>query len=129
MPLETVTVHALVTGAVHDPFSILGLHAEGATWWIRAWVPGAIACTLVPRDGSLATVLKLRDEHGLFEAPLPGRSERFAYDLDVIRFDAHGKPERVPDIYGYWTQVPTFDLDLFRAGRHHHPGGLARARP
>ena len=59
MPLETVTVHALVTGAVHDPFSILGLHAEGATWWIRAWVPGAVSCSLVPRDGSPQTVLKL----------------------------------------------------------------------
>jgi 1,4-alpha-glucan branching enzyme len=138
MPLETVTVHALVTGAVHDPFSILGLHAEGSTWWIRAWVRDATACTLVPRDGGPETELKLRHEAGLFEAALPGRTERFAYDLKIVRQGREGRDGRegresqpaelIPDIYAFWTQLPTFDLDLFRAGRHHHLGDILGAQ-
>ncbi len=130
MSLATSTVHALVTGEVHDPFSILGLHAENDHWWVRAWLPGAVTCTLVPRDGGAPTVLKLRHERGLFEAPLPSRKERFAYDLDVVWRDrASTAPERVTDIYAYWTQLSTFDLDLFRAGRHHHLGDVLGAHP
>ena len=126
MPLETVTVHALTTGAVHDPFSLLGLHREGAMLWIRAWVLGATAITLVPRDGQPAVRLKPRHEAGLFEAPLPGRQERFAYDLDVT---AGGETRRIRDVYAFWTQISTFDLDLLRAGRHHHLGDVLGAHP
>ena len=126
MPLPTVTVHALVTGDVYDPFSLLGLHHEGETLWMRAWVAGAEAVTLVPRDGSAPVPLKRSHEKGLFEAPLPGRRERFAYDLDVRR-PGDAAVRRVRDVYAFWTQLPTFDLDLFRAGRHHNLGDILGA--
>ena len=126
MPLPTATVHALVTGDVYDPFSFLGLHHEGHTLWMRAWVAGASEVTLVPRDGSAVVPLVVRDEHGLFEAAVPGRHDRFAYDLDVR--DVSGGPlRRVRDVYAFWAQLPTFDLDLFRAGRHHHLGDILGA--
>jgi 1,4-alpha-glucan branching enzyme len=126
MPLETVTVHALTTGAVHDPFSLLGLQREGSTLWMRAWVRGASAISLVPRDGSAPVRLKPRHEAGLFEAPLPGRKERFAYDLDVT---SGGETRRIRDIYAFWTLLSAFDLDLLRAGRHHHLGDVLGAHP
>ena len=126
MPLPTATVHALVTGDVYDPFSLLGLHHEGQVLWLRVWLRGAVAVTMIPRDGRAAVPLKLRHELGLFEAPMPGRTEPFAYDLDVQVAD---EPEirRVSDVYAAGLQVPTFDLDLFRAGRHHHLGDILGA--
>ena len=126
MSLAAATVHALASGDVHDPFSLLGLHQEHGVWCIRAWVCGALTCTLVPRDGAAAIPLKRTHAAGLFEAPLPGRTERFAYSFQV-QYVKSGPVETLHDIYAFGLQVPTFDLDLFRAGRHHNLGDILGA--
>ena len=126
MSLDPATVHALVSGDVHDPFSLLGLHQENGTWWIRAWVCGAHACTLMPNDGGAAVPLTRTHVAGLFESALPQRSSHFPYTLSV-QYVVGGPLVTIHDCYAFSPLVPTFDLDLFRAGRHHNLGDILGA--
>jgi 1,4-alpha-glucan branching enzyme len=116
------TVRDLLEARVHDPFSVLGMHREGEGLSVRAWVRGAEAVTVVPRDGDKPVPLARRAD-GLFEGPM-GRSGFFAYELLVRR---HGAEERIRDPYSFWLQLSEYDLDLFRAGHHQHLGDILGA--
>ncbi len=131
MSLDAATVNALISGDVHDPFSLLGLHHDGSTWSIRAWVCGALTCTLVPADGAAPVALTRTHAAGLFEADLPQCSAPFTYTL-AVRYQVDPAPASAPtvtlhDCYAFSPQVPTYDLDLFRAGRHHNLGDILGA--
>ena len=126
MSLAAATIHALVSGDVHDPFSLLGLHHDNGTWCIRAWVCGAQTCTLVPKDGGASTLLTRTHAAGLFEAALPQCTAIFAYTFRV-QYVVGGPLVTINDCYAFSQLVPTFDLDLFRAGRHHNLGDILGA--
>jgi len=123
MPVADDLVSALGEARIHDPFSVLGMHREGEILCVRAWVRGAEAVTVVPRDGDKPIHLTKR-AHGLFEGPV-GRSGFFAYDL-LVRNAAGEHVERDP--YSFWLQLAEYDLDLFRSGHHHHPGEIFGAQ-
>ncbi len=126
MPLNPITIAALLEARIQDPFSILGLHREGDALWARVWLRQAEAVTLVPADGGKPVPLTCIAGDGLFEARIPGRKESFAYELEV-RFHGQPEPRRVRDVYSFWPQLSEFDLGLFQAGHHLHLGDLLGA--
>ena len=85
MPLNPDTIAALLDARIRDPFSLLGLHREGDALWARIWFRQAEKVTVVPVDGSKPIVLTRMAMDGLFEGRIPGRSEPFAYTLQVQR--------------------------------------------
>ena len=99
---------ALLEAREHDPFSVLGLHAEGVGWRLRVFRPQAKSITVNLPDGTWAP-LKRRSGTDLFEwhgASPPPRPWRLNID-GVMRYDAYAFP----------PQVPADDLYLFNAGR------------
>jgi len=128
MPLPDETVRALLEARIHDPFSVLGMHREADGLWLRAWVPGASAVSVQPRDGDKPIPLACRAAEGLFEGRLVGRADFFAYELEVRRAGA-GSVVRVRDPYSFWLQVADWDFDLIRSGHHHHVGDILGAHP
>ena len=99
---------ALLEAREHDPFSVLGLHAEGAAWRLRVFRPKAKSVAVALADGTWAP-LKRRSGTDLFEwrgvAPPP---RPWRLDVDgVIRYDS----------YAFAPQPPADDLYLFNAGR------------
>lgn len=126
MPLPDATVRALLEARLYDPFSVLGMHRESDGLWLRAFVREARAITVVPRNGDRPIPLTLRAAEGLFEGKLAGHADYFGYEFEVLE---HGSetPRRIRDPYSFWLQLPEFDLDLHRAGHHHHLGEMLGA--
>jgi 1,4-alpha-glucan branching enzyme len=99
---------ALLQAREHDPFSVLGLHAEGAGCRLRVFRPRATSIAVELTDGTWAA-LKRRSGTDLFEwqgSTPPPRPWRLNID-DVTQYDA----------YAFAPQVPSDDLYLFNAGR------------
>jgi len=99
---------ALLEAREHDPFSVLGLHPDGAGWRLRVFRPGAATVALALADGRRA-LLERRPGSDLFEwrgAEPPPRPWRLAVD-GVEAYDP----------YAFVPQPPADDLYLFNAGR------------
>ncbi|MBI3095892.1 MAG: 1,4-alpha-glucan branching protein GlgB [Rhodocyclales bacterium] len=114
---------ALLEAREHDPFSVLGLHAEAAGWRLRVLRPQARSIAVELADGSWATLARrggsdLFEWHGDTPPPRPWR-----LNIDgVTHYDA----------YAFAPQVPGDDLYLFNAGRLRQAwrtlGALAQTR-
>jgi 1,4-alpha-glucan branching enzyme len=99
---------ALLEAREHDPFSVLGLHAEGAQWRLRVFRPQAKSVTVALPDGKWVP-LKRRHGSDLFEwhgATPPSRPWRLNID-GVTQYDPYAFP----------PHPPADDLYLFNAGR------------
>ena len=99
---------ALLEAREHDPFSVLGLHAEGAGWRLRVFRPHAKAVAVEFADGRWAPLAR-RKGTDLFEwqgATAPSRPWRL--DVDGVK---------QYDTYAFAPQPPADDLFLFNAGR------------
>jgi 1,4-alpha-glucan branching enzyme len=99
---------ALLEAREHDPFSVLGLHAEGAGWRLRVFRPRAKAVALELADGSWAP-LKRRSGTDIFEW------QGTAPPTRPWRLDIDGAQQY--DTYAFVPQPPADDLFLFNAGR------------
>jgi 1,4-alpha-glucan branching enzyme len=99
---------ALLEAREHDPFSVLGLHADRAGWRLRVFRPQAKSVAVALANGEWAP-LKRRSGTDLFEwlgTEPPPRPWRL--DIDGTRqYDA----------YAFVPQAPQDDLYLFNAGR------------
>jgi hypothetical protein len=98
---------ALLEAREHDPFSVLGLHAEGAGWRLRVFRPHA-----------KAVAVEWRWPVGAAGAAQGDRPVR------VAGRDAAARPWRLDvdgvkqyDAYAFVPQPPADDLFLFNAGR------------
>ena len=99
---------ALLEAREHDPFSVLGLHAEGAGWCLRVFRPQAKSVALELADGRWVPLTR-RKGTDLFEwqgATAPSRPWRL--DIDGVK---------QYDTYAFVPQPPSDDLFLFNAGR------------
>ncbi len=99
---------ALIEAREHDPFSVLGLHAEGAGWRLRVFRPQAKSVAVALDNGEWAP-LKRRSGSDLFEwqgAVPPARPWRLKVD-GLTQYDTYAFP----------PQPPADDLFLFNAGR------------
>ena len=96
----------------HDPFSILGKHANT----IRVFIPGAQEIYLAETlDGEASKKFHRIDNTDCFE--LTGTDLPEQYQLDV--HDAHGNERTVEDPYRFGAQLGEIDLHLFNEGKHH----------
>jgi len=98
---------ALLLAREHDPFSVLGLHADGAGWRLRVFRPGVKSVALRQADGNWA-MLARRKGTDLFEwqgSTPPPRPWRLAVD-----------GQECYDSYAFPPQPPAEDLYLFNAG-------------
>ncbi len=99
---------ALLEAREHDPFSVLGLHAEGAGWRLRVFRPQAKSIAVELADGTWAP-LKRRSGSDLFEwqgSAQPPRPWRLNVD-GLAQYDS----------YAFAPRPPADDLFLFNAGR------------
>ena len=103
-----VDCRALLEAREHDPFSVLGLHADGKGWRLRVLRPGVASVALVLADGRRAMMARVGGGD-LFEwrgAEPPPRPWRLLVD---------GREQQDP--YAFLPQPPAEDLFLFNAGR------------
>ena len=103
---------AVATGSHHAPHDVLGLHADGAGWVIRARRPMAASVTAVTSAGVRIPLQHVRS--GVWAGSTdqqPG-----AYEI-VATYD--GAPDhRVDDPYRHLPTLGEMDLHLIREGRH-----------
>jgi 1,4-alpha-glucan branching enzyme len=101
----------LLSGAHHDPHSVLGVHSDHAgTTVARAYRPGAKAVAVVA-DAARTPLDEVAD--GLFAGELPDNPG--AYRLEV---DYGGDPVIVDDPYRWLPTLGELDLHLLGEGRH-----------
>ena len=126
--LEPQTIEALVHGEFADVFSALGMHRLDEGWVVRAFLPAATSVRIVERDGQNASfpAAKIHAD-GLFEARLTGRSEPFAYHLEVT--DAQGEVRYCRDPYSFWPQFAPQDQYLFNEGTLYRAYEMLGAHP
>ena len=127
--LSDADVQALVAARHGDPFAVLGLHADAnGTWWLRAMLPGAASVGVRDaKTGKRIADLALRDEAGLWEAPIPRRRKRFDYRLHVC-WTAGGEGTYA-DAYAYGPLIADADLHFFGEGTHLRPFTMLGAHP
>ena len=82
--LDAATLAALMRAEHDDPYAVLGLHADGDGWVIRALLPGAGAVSACRSDDDAPiAALQRQGTSDLFAARVVGPRQRFAYRLRV----------------------------------------------
>jgi 1,4-alpha-glucan branching enzyme len=116
--LSPADAQALVQARHHDPFAVLGMHADAAAHlWVRALLPGAQSVQVLDAASGRSLVsLKPRHEAGLFESVIPRRKNRFDYRLNVQW--ANGSMSTMADAYSVGSLLDAQDLQQFAAGTH-----------
>ncbi|MGH3760151.1 1,4-alpha-glucan branching protein GlgB [Actinophytocola sp.] len=105
----------LVTGAHHDPHSVLGVHSDHAgTTVARTYRPGAKAVTLLA--GEERTPLH-ETADGVFTAELPNSPGSYLFEIDY-GWDDDTDPMLVEDPYRWLPTLGELDLHLLGEGRH-----------
>jgi 1,4-alpha-glucan branching enzyme len=120
-------VAAICSGSHGDPFVVLGMHLDGSTLCVRAFLPEASACVVIEAaTGRRLASLSLIDERGLFAGPIPRRKKTFSYQLAV----QWGEQEVVlDDPYRFAPILGEVDVWLLSEGTHHRPFEKLGAHP
>ncbi len=105
-------VAAIVEGRHADPFAVLGLHAEGTGFAIRAFVPGAETLDAVTRAGEHLARLPRRHDAGFFEGTV-AQPTRY-----VLRATRGNETWTVDDAYAYGPVLGRMDDWLIGEGTH-----------
>ncbi len=104
--------YAIVEGRHADPFHYLGLHTEGGSHVVRAFLPEASNVEAVGEHGETAELSRIHDA-GLFVGALPNGSKRYQlrarFGQTVVDLD---DPYRFPPV------LSDFDLYLLGEGTH-----------
>jgi len=119
----------LLEAREHNPFHVLGLHRDGASWVLRVFRPYAQAVA-VEWPGTPGSVALTRGHGaGLFEwrGALPGAAQPPALYRLII--DEDGAPRRAHDAYAFPPAPPADDLYLFNEGRNYQAYRLLGAVP
>jgi 1,4-alpha-glucan branching enzyme len=114
------TAIALLNGRLDNPFSFLGLH-QGV---VRTYQPGALAVSLVARDGGQALATLIDHGEGLFVGQLIDDTPY------LLRIEWPGCiVQDTEDPYGFGPVLGDLDLQLFSEGRHWTLGHVYGAQP
>jgi 1,4-alpha-glucan branching enzyme len=119
-PRLDAAIDAVVRGDHGDPFSILGMHAEGrdGPTVVRAMLPGARAVEVVEASGGdVVAGLALVHADGFFAGPVEGRTGRFPYRL---RVHYAGGTVEFEDAYSFPPCLGELDVHLLAEGTHLH---------
>ncbi|HHJ14723.1 MAG TPA: 1,4-alpha-glucan branching protein GlgB [Gammaproteobacteria bacterium] len=113
----------IVEARHHDPFEVLGRHAEQGVTCVRACLPGCQNVRLVDLDQPMQRI----DGTDLFEwrgdgGDLPPRYRLSWTDRDGVDWEEY-------DPYAFPPQIGDLDLHLFGEGRHLHAYRFLGAHP
>lgn len=128
---DTVTpdgmLEQVISGDCHDPFSVLGMHAENGRLVVRALLPGAVAVSVVGilSDAPVFPMQRLGDT-ALFAAEITTFHEPFPYRLDV---DWGSHRQVLEDTYRFACVLGDMDVWLLSEGTHHRPYERLGAHP
>jgi len=112
--LNKATLNALAGGRHTNPFSLLGVHREGAARIIRTFQPQAENVGLLV-DGITGDIPMQRvHSSGIFEAEMPERKRR--YQLRIAASD--GSRWEMEDAYRFPSMLGDLDLYLIGQGAH-----------
>jgi 1,4-alpha-glucan branching enzyme len=111
-PLHPDLIAALVEGRHPRPHDVLGQHASGESWIIRAVRPLAASVTAVRVDGTRIALAHV--DRGLWQGTAPGPGQ--AYELEATYADAPAWTAGDP--YRFVPSVGEVDLYLWGEGRH-----------
>jgi len=111
--LPTGMAEALASGALGDPFAVLGPFDTAAGRTVRVFMPGALEVELLARStgtplGRLSPMLP----HGLFAGRI-GSEEPY-----LLRITWPGAVQETEDPYSFGALLGELDLHLFNEGRH-----------
>lgn len=121
--IDASEVDALLSGRHGEPFALLGPHAAGSQWIIRALLPGAVSVELVdPETGELFQQLDPVHKDGLFAA----LSDRKDYRFRITWPQAVQETE---DPYAFGPLLADLDLYLFSEGTHYDLSAAMGACP
>ncbi len=111
---------AQILGASHaDPFGFLGLHENptGEGMVLRVFRPESHGVLMTSGDGDEVEMAKI-DPAGFYEAILPDKTERFAYQLTYQFAGTAQGP--IEDPYSFGMVMGAQDLHFFGEGTHRH---------
>ena len=107
----------ILAGRHADPFAYLGMHPDvGGGLVVRVYLPGARDLRVVARDSGTVHRARRVGDTALFEVPIAGADQLFAYEIEVDLDD--GRQERRRDPYSFWPMLSGFDQHLFNEGNH-----------
>lgn len=105
-----------------DPFAQRGpFRDRNGDWWIRAWLPGARAVSVVERNGESAAPLTDHNGNGYFSGRLPARDDRPAPSDYQLRIDWPDAVQLTHDPYAFDLLLNETDLWLHAEGTHERP--------
>ena len=107
----------------HDPFEVLGRHAENGRCLVRAFLPQAERVR-IPAAGVDLSRIQSTD---LFE--WKGDPDQIPERYQLSWRDKTGDTSTRYDPYCFPPQIPDFDLHLFGEGRHWHAHRFLGAHP
>ncbi|MBN2886019.1 MAG: 1,4-alpha-glucan branching protein GlgB [Chromatiaceae bacterium] len=107
----------------HDPFEVLGPHAEGERLVVRAFLPQAETARLVEADAPMQRIEG--SDFFIWEGEPEALPERYR----IAWRDAAGVEHCAHDPYCFPEQLGDFDLHLFGEGRHWHAYRFLGAHP
>ncbi|WP_018868326.1 MULTISPECIES: 1,4-alpha-glucan branching protein GlgB [unclassified Thioalkalivibrio] len=123
------TLARLPEARLHDPHSVLGLHAlDQETACYRAWLPHASEASITLSGGSDEPLTPSTRIPGLFT----WQGKRNALPAHP---ELHWRPEggtdtlRTVDPWSFGPDIPEFDRHLFAEGRHWHAHRMLGAHP
>ncbi len=113
-PWESSALQQIAEARHHDPFSVLGLHQQGAHSWVLCFLPDTLNARVGEADHPMQ---RLGDtDFFAFRCEAGGLETHYA----ITRVDANGIENRTIDPYTFAPQVGDLDLHLFSEGRHWH---------
>lgn len=111
------TIEALLTGAMSDPFSVLGPHQSGRRWTVTALIPGALRVEVLNgRTGKVEADLNRLDGRGLFSGYVAKAVATSSYRLRASNDDTAWEQE---DTYRFGPVLGEMDEYLIAEGAHH----------
>jgi 1,4-alpha-glucan branching enzyme len=113
--LDTASMEALARGDHGDPFSVLGMHAQGNVIVVRTLHPGATCISVVESETGRIAPLERVHAAGLFEGIIRGRREPFRYRL---RIEWENGSTEIEDPYRFPSILDEVDTHLLAEGSH-----------
>ena len=106
----------------HDPFAVLGMHAEvqgkTKTIVVRTFQPHARSVSVIDTaSGEVVAELERIRAEGFFLGPIKGRQERFRYRLRILPHNGDEEYE-IEDPYRFGPILGQLDMHLLAEGRH-----------
>ena len=111
--LPSGMAEALASGALRDPFAVLGPFDTAAGRIVRAFVPGALEVEVLARSsGAPLARLSPMLPQGLFAGRVSSE------DPYLLRITWPGAVQEIEDPYSFGPLLGELDLHLFNEGRH-----------